>query len=298
MTASTPRDLQLSCPSEPWLRARATTLAAAVGATLNTADEPTSDAADLILVAGDDAQLSRSADYVRAAVLTRDDPREALVSRAGSSLAQVARSKTATLAVWAASTRVQVALRAADVTVEPVVNLDDALRGVVNGELTAVIAPIPVLRAHHRAAPGLVARPLEHGEILHPIGSGLVSVFCRRDDAPARKALAPFDDPGSRHALTAEREFSYHITGDDPDTPFAVAGHAETRRTAAGDERLVLLGLLSTNYGAGPYRASHEVGSHDATTLGRAMAATLMAQHQQVLERSPGLKHDHTQAGH
>lgn len=295
--AATPH-VTLHCAPEPWLLARARPLADALSATLNeTASLADTDSADLFVVAGDSPTFANDKTYVRAAVLRRDDPREALVTRDGGALPDVAASKTATLMVWASSTRVQVALRARDVSVLPAPNVDEALAAVANGEATAVVAPIPVLRAHSRSTPQLVARPLEHGEILHPIASGLVSVFCRRDDAQSRKMLAPFDDAAARQALTAERELLFHVTGDDPATPFAVAGHAETRLTAAGDERLVLLGLLSTSTGAGPYRASHEVGSADATMLGRAMAATLLAQHQQVLDRRHEHSHHDAQTG-
>jgi hydroxymethylbilane synthase len=299
MSEPVPPPLTVLCGPEPVVVQRAKQLADQIGANLQigAADANLSTTpADLLVVAGNDPTHAGDDSFVRAAVLQRHDPREALVTRNGASLPEVARSKTATISVQSPTTRVQIVRRAPEVTVLPVDSAHSALTAVTNGEATALVAPIPWLRAHSSVAPGLVVRPLEHGEILHPIGSGIVSVMCRRDDARSRKAVAPVDDVAARQVLTAERELWFHITGDDPATGFTVAGHAETRLTATGEERLVLLGLLMTTQGAGPYRASHEVGSTDATVLGRAMAATLLAQYQAVAERSHAHSHDPTNA--
>jgi len=292
--------LRILCTDDPWVKRSAEAVAAATGGTVITATAAslaTSDA-DLLVVGGGDITHSLDQQYVRAAVLERQDPREALVTRQGESLADVARSKTATILVVSPTTRVQVVKRAPDVTVLPVVSSEAAFNAVMHGEASALIAPIAWLRVNSHAAPALVVRPLEHGELLHPVGCGLASVFCRRDDARARKAVAGLDNTAARSALTAERELLFHVTGDSPDTVFAVAGHAETRLTASGDERLVLLGLLMTSTGYGPYRASHEVGAVDATTLGRAMAATLLAQYQSANDRVATQNHTAAHTGH
>lgn len=279
---------RIACPDDAWVRACAAQIAGVIDGVV---DPPTTPAdlrvadADFIMVQGVDDTHRNDPQMVRAAVLQRTDPREAIVTRTGAALPEVTRSKNATLLALIPSTRVQLAKRAPNVVVMPSPVAHDALAAVTNGEATALVAPISWLRAYASAAPGLVVRPLEHGEILHAPGSGIVSVLCRRDDAKARKAVAAFDDQAARHALVAERELLFHITGAHNDTPFTVAGHAETRQTAAGDERLVLLGLLMASPAYGPYRASHEVASSEATVLGRAMAATLLAQYQTAYDR-------------
>jgi hydroxymethylbilane synthase len=286
--------LRILTSDDPFVRQRANALAKTLDATIVgtiAPGDPTNVDADLVVVAGHDTTYSADPTMVHAAVLPRHDPREALVTRTGAALADVARAKTDTLLVVSQSTRVQLAQRAKDSTILAVTNSDTALAAVTHGEAAGLIAPIPWLKAHSSAAPGLVVRPLEHGELLHPVGSGIISIYCRRDDARARKAVATLDDEDTRAALTAERELHYHIAGDGDHHDLFVAGHAEMRLTATGDKRLVLLGLLITADGFGPYRASHEVGSADATVLGRAMAATLLAQYQTARDRVTGHKH-------
>lgn len=291
--------MRISCADDRWLRHKAEQVATAVGGILLDAgagDDLAAGDADLLVIAGTAATPTDDDQFVRAAVLERTDPREGLVTRTGGSLVDVTRQRTATVLVVAASTRVQLAQRAPDITVLPVTSAEAALRAVQHGEVAAVIAPIPWLRANSALAPGLVVRPLEHGEILHAAGSGIASLLCRRTDARTRKAVAMLDNAQTRAALTAERELQFHVSGDQADTDMYVAGHAEMRRTANGDERLVLLGLLLTQGGYGPYRASHEVGSADATVLGRAMAATLLAQYQQAHDRRTSPRHSDTTA--
>ncbi|MEX2533303.1 MAG: hypothetical protein WD360_05015 [Nitriliruptoraceae bacterium] len=291
--------VRVSCADDCWLRLKAEHVTTSIGGILLDAgagDDITAGNADLLVVAGTAANPMDDEQFMRAAVLERTDPREGLVTRTGGSLVDVTRQRTATVLVVAASTRVQLAQRAPDITVLPVASAEAALRAVQHGEVAALIAPIPWLRANSALAPGLAVRPLEHGEILHAAGSGIASLLCRRTDARTRKAVAVLDNAQSRAALTAERELQFHVTGDQADTDMYVAGHAEMRRTANGDERLVLLGLLLTQGGYGPYRASHEVGSADATVLGRAMAATLLAQYQQAHDRRTSSQHSHSTA--
>lgn len=294
-----PHLVRISCADDRWLRLNAEHVATSLGGILldTAADgDLRADDADVLVVAGTQAPDTDGEQYVHAAVLERTDPREGFVTRTGASLVDVTRQRTATVLVVAPSTRVQLAQRAPDITVLPVTSAKTALRAVQHGEAAAVIAPIPWLRANRTLAPDLVVRPLEHGEILHAAGSGIASLFCRRADARTRKAVAMMDNAHTRAALTAERELAFHITGGRDDTDVYVAGHAEMRRTASGDERLVLLGLLITQGGYGPYRASHEVGSGDATMLGQAMAATLLAQYQQAHERRTAQQHSHSTA--
>lgn len=297
MTTATEPQLRIACAADGWLRRQAEQVATTIGGIVLdvTAEQDlTANTADLLVVAGTHSPQGADEHLVRAAVLQRPDPREGLVTRTGGSLVDVTRQRTATVYVVEASTRVQLAGRAKDITVLPVISAKTALLAVHHGEAAGVIAPIPWLRANSSLAPEVVVRPLEHGELLHAAGSGIVSLWCRRNDARSRKAVAGLDDAHARAAFTAERELQFHLTGDRDDTEIYVAGHAEMRRTAGGDERLVLLGLLITAGGYGPYRASHEVGSTDATVLGRAMAATLLAQYQTARDRRAS--HTHGQA--
>jgi hydroxymethylbilane synthase len=140
---------------------------------------------------------------VVAAIPPRADPRDALVSREGLALAELA----AGAVVGTGSPRRAAQLRATGfgLSVVPIRgNVDTRLRKVADGEVDAVVV----------AAAGLarLGRLDEAAEILDPTqmlpapGQGALAVECRADDEALRSTLAALlDDLASRTAATSER---------------------------------------------------------------------------------------------
>jgi hydroxymethylbilane synthase len=150
-------------------------------------DLPTADAAGLVI----------------AAIPMRADPRDALVSRDGLALAQLA----AGAVIGTGSPRRAAQLRATGFGLDVVPirgNVDTRLRKVADGEVDAIVV----------AAAGLarLGRLIEAAELLDPAqmlpapGQGALAVECRQDDESLHSLLADLlDDPSTRAAATAER---------------------------------------------------------------------------------------------
>jgi hydroxymethylbilane synthase len=209
-----------------------------------------------------------------AAVPRRVDPRDALVTRAGWRLAELPRQRPVTIGTSSARRRAQLLRHRRDVLVQPLRgNLDTRVRKVADGELDAVVVAIAGLLRANVEVPGLTAVPLEHGEVLHAPAQGALALECRSDDAATRKALRRLDDAGTRTEVAAERELLLQLQGG---CTAPIGAHAELRRTASGDDRLVLLGMVSDPSGTRLFRASHETAADEPRLLGQAMAATLL----------------------
>jgi hydroxymethylbilane synthase len=214
-------------------------------------------------------------DLVIAAVPARVDPRDALVTRQGWRLADLPRDRPVTIGTSSPRRAAQLQRHRRDVIVQPIRgNIETRLRKVADGELDGVLVALAGLLRLRPEVDGLTAVPLEHGEMLHAPAQGALAVECRSDDATTRKALRRIDDARTRTEVAAERELLQQLQGG---CTAPIGAHAEIRRTATGDDRLVLLGMLSDPSGSHLHRASHETGADEAIMLGRAMAATLLA---------------------
>ena len=208
------------------------------------------------------------------AVPARVDPRDAFVTREGWRLFEVPRDRVITIGTSSPRRAAQLMKHRRDLVVQPLRgNLETRLRKVADGELDAVVvATAGLLRAKPDVA-GLTAVPLDHGEMLHAPAQGALAVECRSDDEPTLAALAAIDHATTRTEVGAERELLRQLEGG---CTAPIGAHAERRTTADGDERLVLLGMLSDPTGTNLYRASHEATPDEPELLGRTMAATLL----------------------
>jgi hydroxymethylbilane synthase len=210
------------------------------------------------------------------AVPQRVDPRDALVSRAGWRLAEIPRDREVAIGTSSARRRAQLLHHRRDVLVQPLRgNLTTRLARVAEGDLDAIVVALAGLLRLQPDVGGLVAVPLEHGEMLHAPAQGALAVECRGDDAATIASLSLIDHAPTRTEAGAERALLAALEGG---CTAPIGAHAEIRWTADGNERLVLLGMVADPSGTRLARASHETGVDAPTTLGRAMATTLRAQ--------------------
>ena len=217
------------------------------------------------------------------AVPARVDPRDGLVTREGWRLADLPRSRPISIGTSSARRKAQLQKHRRDLIVQPLRgNIGTRLRKVADGELDAVVVALAGLLRLRPEVPGLTVVPMEHGEMLHAAAQGALAIECRTGDAATRKALRKLDHDRTRTEVAAERELLRQLQGG---CTAPIGAHAEVRVAATGEERLVLLGLLSDPSGTNLFRASHETGADEAVMLGRAMAATLLeAGGQRVVE--------------
>ncbi|MFO7779939.1 MAG: hydroxymethylbilane synthase [Nitriliruptoraceae bacterium] len=229
---------------------------------------------DVVVHSYKDLPSEEHPELVIGGVPARVDPRDALVSKAGWRLAELPRDRPVTVGTSAPRRQAQLQRHRRDVLVQPLRgNLGTRLRAVSEGRLDAVVVALAGLLRLRPEVDGLVAVPLEHGELLHAPAQGALAVECRRDAGATRTALARLDDPVTRTEIAAERELLLQLQGG---CSAPIGAHAEQRTSSTGQQRLVLLGMVADPNGTRLYRASHETGADDALTLGRAMAATLL----------------------
>ena len=145
-----------------------------------------------------------------AAVLTREDPRDALVSRNGVPLSQLpagARIGTSSL-----RRRAFLARARGDLTLlELRGNVPTRLERLDRGDYEAIIlaaAGLKRLGLDHR-----ITQHLSAEEFPPAVSQGAIGVCTRADDRHSRGWLQPLDDPQTRLATTAERALLERIEG-------------------------------------------------------------------------------------
>jgi len=201
---------------------------------------------------------------VVAAIPEREDPRDALVTATGATLAQLPAGGR--LATGSPRRAGQLCAHRPDLTFVPVRgNVDTRLRKLEEGQFEGlVLACAGLVRL------GLAARiteriPLEVS--LPAPGQGALAAQVRADDAETRTLVAALDHAPTRAAVTAERECLAHLTGGCI-VPVGALGVVE------GD-RLRLSGVIAHPSGTPLYRAEEEGPAGEAEGVGRALAVRL-----------------------
>ena len=207
-----------------------------------------------------DLPIRDNTGIVTAAILSRDDPRDALVSAHEGGLASL--PSGATVGTSSPRRRAQILAFRDDLVIEPVRgNVETRVSKAVDGSLDAVVL----------AAAGLNRLGLtEHVRELLPIetflpapGQGALAVQCREDDHEVRALLALIDEPAVRAEVNAERAFLSALGGGCSLPVGALARHVE-------GAPLELHGFVGALNSGGSIRVS-SVGE-DPLELGRALA--------------------------
>jgi len=192
-----------------------------------------------------------------AAVLEREDPRDALLCDGPPSLAALAPGTV----VGSASLRraAQVLMRRPDVTVVPLRgNVDTRIAKLEAGQVGATLLAVAGLK--RLGLHDLAARALAAEDMLPAVAQGALGVAVRENDAQTRTRVAVLDHVPSACAVAAERAFLAALDGSCR-TP--IAGLA---RLAAG--RLAFEGLVVAPDGRAHRRVVREGAPADAERLG------------------------------
>ena len=200
-----------------------------------------------------------------AAILEREDPRDAFVSNDHASLASLPNGSR----VGTSSLRrqCQLADRRPDLEIAPLRgNVNTRLRKLDDGEYDAIIlAAAGLLRL------GLGERIrsfIDTGDSLPAIGQGAIGIECRSDDARINELLAPLHHVDTADRVRAERALNHRLQGG---CQVPIGGHA----TLSADE-LFLRGLVGTVDGSEIVRAEIRGPRADAERLGAALADELL----------------------
>jgi hydroxymethylbilane synthase len=226
--------------------------------------------ADLAVHSLKDVPMDLPAGFVLAAVLEREDPRDAWVSNRFPTLADLPQGGV----VGTSSLRRVVQLRSVrpDLRVEPLRgNLDTRLRKLDEGHYDAIVLAAAGLKRLGLAS--RIAAVFEVGQMIPAAGQGALGIEIRADDGDLLALFAPLIDRPTWLAVHAERAVSRalggscsmplaaHAVWDDSGRLSLVAalGHAEDTGRA----------LLRTQVDGNPTDAA------EATALGVAAAARL-----------------------
>lgn len=228
--------------------------------------------ADLAVHSLKDVPMDLPAGFALAAVLEREDPRDAFVSPRFATLAELPPGAC----VGTSSLRrvVQLAALRPDLRVEPLRgNLDTRLRKLDEGGYDAI-----VLAAAGLMRLGLAERiraRFEPAQMLPAAGQGALGIEVRADDPALREALSTLTDRATWLAVHAERAVSRGLGGS---CSVPLAAHAHWQGTtlhlhaALGDASAPARALLQAHvHGAAADAAAAEA-------LGAAAVATLRTQ--------------------
>ncbi len=232
---------------------------------------------DLAVHSLKDLPIDTASGLAIGAICKREDARDALISRSGSTLASLPPGAR----VGTSSLRRSAQLLAArpDLTLLSLRgNVDTRIRKAMNGQYDAIVlAAAGVLRL------GLgehIAEYLPFDVMLPAPGQGALAVQCRADDGVALELLAAIDDPDCRAAVTAERAF-LNALGGGCSAPVAAYAQSTTLRHCSGQVRnpqskIQMTGLVASPDGRRAIRVSGE--GNDPLALGAELAQQALAQ--------------------
>ncbi len=223
--------------------------------------------ADLAVHSLKDVPVDLPAGLELAIVMQREDPRDAFVSNAWASLAEMPPGSV----VGTSSLRRQMQVQAAC----PALRID-WLRGNVNtrlakldaGDYDAIILAVAGLERLGMSQ--RIRAPIEPEVCLPAIGQGVLGIEIRTDDEELRALLAPLAHADTAACVAAERALNARLAGG---CQVPIAGHARL----AGDE-IHLRGLVGEPDGSRILRAERRGPRADAQALGAALAEDLLAQ--------------------
>ena len=200
-----------------------------------------------------------------AALLPREDVRDALISTDGRGLAELPPGAV----VGSASLRraAQILRRRPDLSVVPFRgNVQTRLRKLAEGQVDATLLAMAGLNRLGMMPAGAV--PLSVEEMLPAVAQGAIGITCRAGDIRALEFLAALDDSATRRRVAAERAFLALLDGSCR-TP--IAGLAEFD---AG--RLSFTGMILLPDGSRAYDVVASGLDAEPRALGESAANTLL----------------------
>ena len=212
-----------------------------------------------------------------AATLTREDPRDALLSRTGARLADLPSGAR----IGTSSLRRRAFLKRArpDITLlELRGNVPTRVEKMKNGEYDAIVLAAAGLK--RLGLEGHITELLASDYFPSAVSQGVVGVCCRANDAETLKWLRPLDDRAARLATTAERALLRRLEGGCQVPLGALA-------TCSGDDLKLYAGVAALDgsewlTARGEAKATVEeavtLGQHVAEDLRRKGATRLIAE--------------------
>lgn len=202
-----------------------------------------------------------------AAVLEREDPRDAYLPAPGHTTALADLQVGARVGTSSLRRRSLLLAMRPDIVVEDLRgNLDTRFQKLLEHRYDAIILALAGVRRFGREE--LVGEPLDPPHWLPAAGQGALALVARADDVATLQKLQPLDHAATRAATAAERAFLAALEGGCQ-IPIGALG------TISGDA-LTLRGLVASLDGSVVVRGEKSGGSTDAARIGAELAAELL----------------------
>lgn len=220
---------------------------------------------DLAVHSMKDLPAEMPGDLAIAAVTTREDPRDCLISRTGEGLDELPSGSV----VGTSSLRrqAQILARRPDLEVKPVRgNVETRLRKLEEGQFDAIVlarAGLSRLGLEER-----ITEILTVDKMLPAVGQGALAVQCRRQDDSVFRLIRRINDPKTDQAVRAERAFLHAFQGG---CHLPVAAFAQVE-----GEKVHLEGLVASPDGRRVLRDRRE--GERPEEVGRRLAEELLRQ--------------------
>ncbi len=203
-----------------------------------------------------------------AAILPREDVRDALFCAPGETLASLPAGTV--IGTAALRRQAQVLLARPDLKVVPLRgNVQTRLRKLAEGQVGATMLALAGLKRLGVAAQA--AAVLSPEVMLPAVAQGAIGIETRLDDGTTRAWIAALDDPDSERRVSAERACLKALDGSCR-TPIAALAEL-----SADGETLSLRALIALPDGTQAHRTSCQGATEDAERLGREAGETLRA---------------------
>jgi hydroxymethylbilane synthase len=230
--------------------------------------------ADLAVHSAKDVPVALAPGFELAAILAREDPRDAFVSNAHAGLAELAHG--AVVGTSSLRRAAQLRSRYPGLDVRPLRgNVETRLAKLDRGDYAAIVLAVAGLK---RLGLGERVRAVIDPEVSLPaVGQGALAIECRAARTEIGALLAPLHDPATAACVRAERAVSRAL-GGSCQVPLAAYGEL-------ADGRLRLRGVVASPDGTrvvrgevrGDPQAPEAAGEALAAELGRRGAAEILA---------------------
>jgi hydroxymethylbilane synthase len=205
------------------------------------------------------------------AVLERDEPRDALVSREGFPFRRL--PERAVVGTSSLRRKAQLLIRRPDLRVVDLRgNVETRLRKLRSEGLDAIVLACAGLR--RLGLEDEVTELLDPEIMLPPAGQGAIAVEIREGNDRVARLLDSVDHRSTRVAVEAERSL-LHSLGGGCQVPIGTLAHA-VGQDARASMRLRLMGLVATPDGTKWVRDALEGPAEEAQALGRRLAERLV----------------------
>lgn len=222
--------------------------------------------ADIAVHSMKDVPVSLPEGLHLAAIMTREDPRDAFLSNRFAAIDQLplgARVGTASL-----RRQMQIATYRPDLSILPLRgNVNSRLAKLDAGQFDAIILAAAGLK--RLGFEGRIRSYLTLEQSLPAIGQGAIGIECRCHDDRINRLIAPLNDPATATCVTAERAMNRRLMGG---CQVPIAGHAQWDGNG-----LRLRGLVGEVDGSEIIRAERRERPVNAELLGLAVAEDLLS---------------------